>query len=478
MYTEEINQYFETHRTEFLADLARLVAVDSVKGKEEPGKPFGDGPACALELALCIAEKYGLYTENWENYLGIVQLAPGSARRLDILAHLDVVPACAETWTVTAPFTMKEVDGRVYGRGVMDDKGPALAAIYALRAIKELGLTCRHPVRVFLGCDEESGASELRYYFNRTQAADMTLSPDAGWPVINLEKGIMTGTIGMQTVAGEKQMYVLSVRGGKAANAVPGECEIRISGFCREELETKLAQAAKGTGAAFQLLGGTEEEFTVHISGVPAHAAMPEKGNNAVTAALVLLAGLPLPEGEEKRLWTNLAALFPHGDFHGEALGVDVDNPLTGPLSLSLNMIRWGKDGLWAVFDSRLPIGFGPEQIAQLERRIQDCGFTFKHSEAMPHYVPEDSPFIQSLLAAYEEFTDQKGFCCAIGGLTYCHNIENAVAFGMENGETDNHLHGNDEFADVAELLRGGKIYTSAILRLCGGWEVNQEGSV
>lgn len=462
VYTEKIDRFFRAHREEFLTDLAQLVAVNSVKGEPEPGKPYGAGPARALELALGLAERYGLYTENWENRLGIVQLTACQAHKLDILVHLDVVPASAENWTVTEPFQMKEADGRVYGRGTMDDKGPALAVIYALRAIQELGLPCKEPVRIVLGCDEENGSSELPYYFSKTQAADMTLSPDAGWPVVNLEKGILTGTLQVQSSG--VPSYVVSVKGGQASNAVPGQCEIRLCGICQEALKPLLIRTAERTRADFTLCS-VGEELVVQVSGIPAHAAMPEKGNNAVTAALEFLA--ELPDGQEP--WTTLAALFPHGDFHGEALGVSMEHPLSGPLTLSLNVIAWEKNGLRAVFDSRLPIGFGPEQLRKLETQFQDGGFAFAHSEAMPHYVPKETPFIQTLLESYEEFSGQKGFCRTIGGLTYCHGIENAVAFGMEREDVDHHLHGNDEFAIVSELLRGGKIYTSAILRLCGG---------
>jgi len=480
VYNAEINQFFEDHREEFLADLAQLVAVNSVKGEAKPGKPYGEGPAQALAQALRIAEKYGLYTENWENYLGIVQLAPGAARKLDILAHLDVVPAYAEHWTVTDPFVLKETDGRVYGRGVTDDKGPALAAIYALRAIKELKLPCREPVRVFLGCDEESGSSDLAYYFSRTQAADMTISPDAGWPVINLEKGILTGTLRAKAAAGDRLPRVVSVEGGQASNAIPGECEVRIRGLRRAVLEPALTRAAARTGARFECRenqpGGEQEDVSLCISGVPAHASMPEKGNNAVTAALALLADLPFPE---EPLWKTLADFFPHGDFRGKALGMALDHPLTGPLSLCLDVIRYKEGELRAVFDSRLPIGFGPEQIKRLEERLENGGLAFTHRETMPHYVPEDSPFIQSLLLAYEEFKGKKGGCRTIGGLTYCHGIKNAVAFGMESESADNHIHGNDEFAEVSELLGGGKIYVSAILRLCGDVQKSrQEGTV
>ena len=149
-----LKAFFESHREEFLADLAALIAIDSQRTEAKEGMPYGEGPAAALAKTLEMAEGYGLYTENWENYLGTIQLNDDKERKLEILAHLDVVPE-GKGWTVTEPFVMKEMDGRVYGRGTADDKGPALAAIYALRAIKELGIPLKENVRVTVGCDEE-----------------------------------------------------------------------------------------------------------------------------------------------------------------------------------------------------------------------------------------------------------------------------------------------------------------------------------
>lgn len=228
-YMPQVKTFFEEHREEFLKDLAEMIAIDSQRGPAKEGLPYGEGPAEALAKTLEIAESYGLYTENWENYVGIIQLNDSKERKLEILAHLDVVPE-GKGWTVTEPFVMKEVDGNVYGRGTADDKGPALAAIYALRAIKELGIALNENVRVVVGCDEECGSSDLEYYWTRTSPAEMSFSPDADYPLINLEKGHFGVKIRGKLPEPTSGVRIKYAKCGTKSNVIP---EMRRKQLCQ-----------------------------------------------------------------------------------------------------------------------------------------------------------------------------------------------------------------------------------------------------
>lgn len=138
MYRDRTDSYIESKREEMLEDLKTLVRINSQRGEAKEGKPFGEGPAAVLAQAQEMMEKYGLRVRNYENYVVTGDFGPAD-KELDILAHLDVVPV-TEDWTVTAPFEPLITDGRIYGRGTADDKGPAIAALYAIRAVIELGL--------------------------------------------------------------------------------------------------------------------------------------------------------------------------------------------------------------------------------------------------------------------------------------------------------------------------------------------------
>ncbi len=160
---EIIEKYFEKNRDFMVEDIAKLVRIKSDKQEAKEGKPFGEGPAEVLAVALEIASKMGFKTHNYDNYAGAIDLNDHE-RKLDILAHLDVVPA-GNGWSITEPFEPLVRDGRIYGRGTTDDKGPAVAALYAMKAVKDLNIPIKAGVRLILGTDEECGSSDIRYYY-------------------------------------------------------------------------------------------------------------------------------------------------------------------------------------------------------------------------------------------------------------------------------------------------------------------------
>jgi succinyl-diaminopimelate desuccinylase len=185
-------QFIENHFSEMVRDLAKLVAIPSVKGEPQEGMPFGEGPAAALDCMLNLAKQYGFYTKNHEGYVGTIDLNPELPTTLGILCHLDVVPAGKKDWK-SDPFSLFISAGKMYGRGVIDNKGPAIAVLYAMRAIKESGLSITQNVRFIVGTDEESGSSDIAYYKNKEALPPRVFTPDAEYPVINIEKGRIRG---------------------------------------------------------------------------------------------------------------------------------------------------------------------------------------------------------------------------------------------------------------------------------------------
>lgn len=340
MYEKELAAYFEAHKDEFLEDLAVLVAIPSVKTEPSGDCPYGRNTAKALSQSLSIAEKYDLYTENWENYVGIVQIEPGR-RMLDILAHLDVV-APGDGWEVTKPYTMKISEGKVYGRGTADDKGPALAALYALRAIKDLQIPLRNGVRLVLGTDEESGSSDLLHYFSKTGPAAMSFSPDAVYPVINVEKGRLSGKV----TGSFAHQQILEVHGGHTTNIIPDSAYAVLQNID----EAKLTQAASSDQISYSL-AQTDKGYKLTVHGVSGHAASPEASVNPITALLQLLSGCT--DCEEIK---SLCSLFPHGAHHGQGLHLDLADDVSGELTLSLTLLDYDGHSLSASFDSRVPI--------------------------------------------------------------------------------------------------------------------------
>ena len=452
-HEKELAAYFAAHTNEFLDDLRELIAIPSIKGNATESEPFGPEPARVLTCALRMAERHGFYTENWGNRVGTIQLAPGE-RRLDILAHLDVVPADGQ-WAVTEPFTMKVQDGRIYGRGTADDKGPALAALYALRAIKDLKIPLSRGVRLVLGTDEECGSSDLDYYFQHTAPAEMSFSPDADFPVINIERGRLTGELSCTCA----NTNIVEVAAGSAVNIIPESAEAVLRGTEPDQL---LAAAQSCGMESMVTVKPDAGLLRIHVCGTSAHAASPEAGVNPVTALIALLAACT---GDP--IFQRLHRLFPHGDIHGSTLGIDMEDS-SGRLTLSLTCLYVRNGTLTAKFDCRVPVCGTEERLHAADTLVQRSGFSYRTSFTAPHYVPADSELVRTLRACYERMTGLDGRPIAIGGGTYAHGIPNAVAFGCAFRDVDNHMHGNDEFAELRTLQLSQQIFAQSIIALCG----------
>ena len=229
MYRNEIEGFIDSHREEMIEDICTLCRINSEKMPYVEGKPYGEGPFQALQAALGMAEGYGFSIRNYDNYVGTADLND-KERQLDILAHLDVVPA-GEGWTETKPFEPVVKDGKLFGRGTADDKGPAVAALYAMRAVKELGIPLNKNVRLILGTDEECGSSDIVNYYDKEEEAPMTFSPDAEFPVINIEKGRLEGHFHASFQASEAMPRLVKVEAGIKANEVPGKARADLEGL-------------------------------------------------------------------------------------------------------------------------------------------------------------------------------------------------------------------------------------------------------
>lgn len=478
METKElIHAYMQEHREEYIEDLKALVRINSQRSEALEGKPFGEGPARAIDAAMGMVRSYGFTVKNYENYVMTADFSD-APRQLDILAHLDVVPA-GEGWSITEPFEPKLIGSRIYGRGVSDDKGPALAALYAMRAIKDLGLPMKNSVRLILGADEECGSGDLEYYFKKEKSAPMSFSPDANFPVVNIEKGGLNGRFtadfsqDAEKIAAENEISrVKEIRCGVKINVVPPSADATIVGVEKETAEAYAAQTEKETGVRFQI-SEMEEDNTVvlkvHAEGKNGHAAFPEGGNNALTGIIAYLARLPLADLASARVVRSMAKLFPHGDYLGNALGVAMEDEISGPLTLSFDMLTLTQEGMQGIFDSRVPICANRENVAiPIQKLLAKHDMILQNTEMRkPHHVPAESRLVQTLLACYSEFTGREAKPLYTGGGTYVHEIENGVAFGCEDDRLDPNMHGPNEVADIELLLESAEIFAAAILRLC-----------
>ena len=466
MVKEKIEAYMEAHRQEMIEDICTLCRINSEKMPYKPGMPFGEGAFKALAEALTMAEGYGFSVKNYDNYVGTADLNQGE-RCLDILAHLDVVPA-GEGWEVTEAFTPLLKDGKLYGRGTSEDKGPAIAALYAMRAVKELGLPVTKNCRLIFGTDEECGSSDIVQYYDEEPEAPMTFSPDGAFPVVNIEKGRLPGSFSRKFETSQALPGLLSLDAGIKVNVVPGKANASVKGLDLSDLCDLAKVVEKETGAEFTIKAD-EDVAMITAEGKSAHASTPEEGINALTALLVLLTRLPLAECAQTEVLKEILALMPHGDVHGEALGVSMEDKLSGKLTLAFSLLHVEDGYLEGGFDIRCPICANEENLLlPIKEKLQEKGFILANKTITPpHYVDGNSDFVQTLLRAYEEYTGREGRCEFMGGGTYVHSLKNGVAFGAFMPGTDTRMHGADEFAPVDELLTAAKIFAQVIVDLC-----------
>ncbi len=464
-----IQAYFRDHRQELLEDIMAMVRIPSVNAPAQEGAPFGPACAQALEAMAARARDFGMKAMILEHKVAAVDLN-GCPPQLDILAHVDVVPA-GDGWTVTEPFVPLLKDGKLYGRGTCDDKGPAVAALYAMRAVKELGIPLKYNARLILGADEETGCRDTECYYSHFPEAPCSFSPDGDYPVINIEKGGLYTSYEGDWEEGETPLpRVCSVEGGTVGNAVPGKARALTRGLDWDETAQTALQVEKRTGVSFSLRR-EGENILILAEGRGGHASTPWEGCSAVTGLLELLARLPFAPCQGLKRLHALARLFPHGDFYGQAAGVAQEDGLSGRLTLTSNVIHYDGCRVSGRIDCRAPLCANEDNVlAVLREKLAGCGLRLPGGARMipPHHVPQDSPFVQKLLECYEQVMGQPGRCLAIGGGTYAHFLNNGVAFGACHLGTDYHMHGPDEYLIVEEIIQSAQLFALTIARLCG----------
>lgn len=463
----DLNKFIDKHSKEIIQSVQEIVAIPSVKGRELPGKPFGEEIHKALNSTLAIAEKLGFQTKNIDGYAGHVEFGEGQ-ETMGILGHLDVVPE-GSGWTYP-PYEAKIVDGKIYGRGTSDDKGPTIGALYAMKAVMESGLKMKRKVRLILGTDEESGWKDMEVYFQREAMPDFGITPDANYPIINVEKGILTFKLKKKFPSGDSPaVKIKSITGGHRSNMVPDECSCCFSPT--EDQDKILAHLRSMEQLSdYELSAGLCEDKGVKVTakGVSAHGSTPEKGRNAIAHILAFLStmGLGNSEMEQYLLFLNNQI---GSDTTGAGLNLNLEDELSGKLTLNLGMISLDESKGEAVINIRYPVSYTLEQIIEsITKALENTGIAVEfESHQQPLHVSEEGFLIETLKRVYTQQTGQLAEVMSTGGGTYARAIKNAVAFGAQFPGRPEMAHERDEFILIEDLILHTKIYAHAIAALC-----------
>ncbi|BBW95200.1 dipeptidase PepV [Geobacillus sp. FSL W8-0032] len=455
-------------KDELVRELQALVRIPSVRDDRSagPGAPFGLKVAEALDYLLRRGREEGFRVKNVDGFAGHLEMGNGEAL-IGVLGHIDVVPA-GDGWTVD-PFAAEVKNGRLYGRGAIDDKGPTVAAFYAMKIVKELGLPLNKRVRLIIGGDEESEWRCVRHYFEHEEMPDVGFVPDADFPIIHAEKGIIDADL-IYRPDGEKEgegATLVSFQAGRRYNMVPDAAEVVMKGakgadewirryeaFCR-------ARGLNGTASR------ADETVTLALEGVSAHGAEPEKGTNAGVALMEFLALLPL-DGRSRPFVEFVAATFA-GDTRGRRLGLAYRDEASGELTVNVGLLSYDRErGGTVGLNIRYPVTADGESIRRtLSDKAARSGLTLgRFSDTKPHYVKPDQEWIRTLQRVYEEQTGEPARLLAIGGGTYARALNAGVAFGALFPGRPDVAHQKDEYIDIDDVIKATAIYAQAIYEL------------
>ena len=476
---QRVLDWLARHQDSMVSDLRELLTIESVKAPGREGEPFGPGVTRALRWVQTRAEQLGLSTAWVDGYAVHAHAGPpagptGSGGLVGVLCHVDVVPA-GVGWSVP-PFSGEVRDGRVFGRGALDDKGPTVASLYAVAALANAAVPLSRPVRLIVGGDEESGFACLRYYFARHPRPEAAFSPDSLFPVVFAEKGILSLTLRRSGVEGPLRW----ARAGEQPNVVPDRAELELALPGEPPPESwleRLRAAAARRRARIELhpreaAPGSGQGPTVHMVAVgkATHGSVPEKGINA---AAELLACVAEADGGTGRLDPAGCATFLARaglEVYGRGLGIARQDDISGLLTCNLGVLRWEHGHIRAVFDIRYPVAERDAAgiVASAARTAGEAGFAVGDvQDDPPHSVDPDSPLVRTLLQVYREEAGDDLGPLAIGGGTYARLLPNAVGYGPSFPlRTAVIPHEPDEHISLEHLFQLARIYARALVAL------------
>lgn len=458
-----LDSIIEKDKDDLIDSVQRLIRVRSVKGEPQPNAPFGEGPSQALEKALQIAKEQGFKTVNLDGYIGYAEYGTGD-EYVAVLGHIDVVPE-GDGWTYP-PYEAEIVDGKIYGRGATDDKGPLMAALYGLKAVRDAKVPLSKKIRIIVGTDEETTNADIPYYLTREKAPVAGFTPDAFYPLVYAEKGIINLDLIKEIINVSSKIKIKRLKGGIAPNMVPDSAEAEIESQDINAIIDDVVKFAKKTQYDLKVekLG---ESVVVKSKGVAAHGSTPEEGKNAIMQLLAFLGTLPTGSSDiaEAISFLNQAIGM---ETDGTSLGIALEDKPSGKLSMNLGMIDIKESRLITALNIRYPVTFNCEDvIGNLRQKIGSTGFKIENlRHQKPLYFPLDSPLVKILLDVFREKTGFEGKPLAIGGGTYAKEMPNILAFGPIFPGKPMVEHKPDEYIIIDDLILNCKIYASAIYQL------------
>ena len=465
-----IEKFIEKNRNEIIEKLQELIQIPSINSKSyEPKYPFGKNVNKALEYTLNLGKSLGFKVKNIDGYCGYIEFGEGD-ELIGIIGHLDVVPE-GEDWTYP-PFSGTMSDGYIFGRGAIDDKGPVIASLYAMKYVMDTE-NIKKRVRLILGLDEERNWDCIKYYKEHEEIPSIGFSPDADFPCIYAEKAVLTQEI-KADISQFENPYIKITNidcNNNAINVVPKFCSV-ILNINTDKIKTEhfintLKSIVKETGFEIDIYKIDDEEIKLTSHGISAHAAHPDLGINAISRLIIVLDKIFKNYGFTIDLF-DFFTKYIGVQYDGKNLGIDFEDE-SGSLTLNVGYFGVENNFIKIKMNLRVPVHTDITRIGAsfIKNTSEYINLDFDTSNYMPAlYIDPNSKLVQTLCNIYNEETNSNCKPVAIGGATFARAFTNCVSFGANFPGDKDMCHQIDEFINIDKLLLTCKIYAKAILYL------------
>ncbi len=465
-----IENYIKKHAKDIIEKTQELIQIPSViSSSNNPYYPFGKAIHNALAYTLNLGESLGCRTKNIDGYCGYIEFGEGQ-EIIGIICHLDVVPA-SKNW-IYPPFSGMIANNKIYGRGAIDNKGPVISSLYAMKAVME---TCKmhKRVRLILGLNEENDWKCIQYYKTHEESPTVGFSPDADFPCIYAEKSVFTFYLKMDYSNLLQEDIIINdiCTYGNAINVVPKICsttlKINPSKISMQDFIQKLRHIIEETNFEIDIYKIDEENIKLTSHGVQSHSAHPDLGVNSISRLIIVLSKV-------FKLYNVYIELFDffekyiNTQYNGENLGIafeDESGKLTlnvGDFSLKNNFIKIGLNLRAPITQNGIEIG---NKFIKYTSPYLNVDFDIE-SYKPALYISKDNKLVKTLCNVYNEEMSSHLEPIAIGGATFARAFDNCISFGPNFPGDIDMCHQTDEFIDIDKLLLSCKLYAKAILAL------------
>lgn len=435
-------------KDEMIQEIINLVRYESVSIKSDnKEKPFGEECKKALEHILELGKKLGFNTKNVDGYCGYIEFGEGK-ELLGIIGHLDVVPATKEDGWTKDPYQAEIINNKLYGRGTSDDKGPVISCLYAMKIANSLKKLNKR-VRLIIGLNEEQDWECIERYKQTEELPTISFSPDANFPCIYAEKGIITLTIENDFNLDDEILEFTT--GNNAINVVPKTAHIII----------KTNNPNKFVEEKDIIVEKIEDTIKITATGISSHAAFPTLGDNAATKLLKYINKI-----YNNKFLTKLEELDFYNLENPLYLGGDSLTDESGTLTSNIGIINYENNKLIIKTNLRVPIKTSFAKLKNICNRSIDSIKYYFEGENEGLYVSKDSYLVKTLTIIFNETTNMNEEAITIGGGTYARAFNNCVSFGMTFPNEEELCHQVNENIDIDNLLLATEIYTKAIIEL------------